>query len=83
MSEEGAAAGPAAGGKVPDWLDESYNPDGTRIVEGSTATAFVSWVGGSPEYVTLDGDFILSELKEVVAMMEAAGAAEAEGAGGG
>jgi hypothetical protein len=53
MSEEGAAAGPAAGGKVPDWLDESYNPDGTRIVEGSTATAFVSWVAANMGEVLL------------------------------
>lgn len=78
MSEEEAAAAPppppspaAADTKLPDWLDESFNPDGTRIVEGSTQTAWVSWIGDSPGFIMLEGDFTLAELREVVAMMEA------------
>jgi hypothetical protein len=58
--------------QLPEWLDECVDPDGTRIVEGSTECGWVSWTSESPRTIVLDGDFTLEQLKELVAMMEAA-----------
>jgi hypothetical protein len=57
---------------VDEWLDECINPDGTRIVEGSTERWWVSWTSAEPETITLDGAFTLPELRKLVVILETA-----------
>jgi hypothetical protein len=58
--------------KVPDWLEQEENPDGTVIIEGGFECGWVSWVGkvDDRETIALDGQFTLEQLRDLVAMME-------------
>jgi hypothetical protein len=63
---------PPEPGDVDEWLDECVNPDGTRIVEGSTERWWASWTSAEPETITLDGVFNLPELRKLAAILETA-----------